>query len=664
MSNNVQTLSGNQFAYGSAFDNTGTDQFAVYGPDNTIEEDGGNLTVVGEADPGFKPGHGNYDTGTTIFLNGSSNDDGAATKTTDTITLDGSGNSIVNNSGYLYKSTISITLTGKGPQNTPNPQAGNYPFLANLNNLVALDNVLGTTSVTLTGMNNAVFLNGDATNTVVTGSGNATVYIGNSDDDTFGHKSKITLGGSSNYVAGGDENYTITGGVNLNSISLGDGTNSVSVTGSFNDITVGGGNNVINAGSRGLVNIVGVDGTDGPTYSNPDGPDDGPVPVSPNDTITMAGSNDTVFATYENVTINGSGATGMATVDLGNGNNAVNLGGNANTISLGDGSNTVTLTGADNLVQVTSTAGTPGTDTVSVGSKDGNTVNLSFAGGSVTGNGNGKTTTTVMQNTAATANVTVNLGNAVGQVTLGNGNDTVTANGNGSTITAGSGADTVTANGNMDTITLGDAPGAGDTVVATGSHDTINVVANAGTSNSFTVGSQDNVGDPGGSGYLAVTGGIDKIMGAGNGGAGDSDDYFYLNNIQNGSSVTVFGNNTMTFLGSDSSAKVTLGGAATKDTITVQADSSLGNYAGTVEISGFGIGQTIDLQGLDGAYTKAPLTSITDVYVNTNSVGGTSTLNLLGGGKVVFDNFTAFKSSEFVFSTSTGPVAPTPPITS
>ncbi|MBV9782917.1 MAG: hypothetical protein JO264_03775, partial [Acidisphaera sp.] len=406
MSNNVQTLSGGEFANGAATDNSQTDQFAVYGADNVIEENGGNLTVVGEADPGFKP-KGNYDTATTIYLGSANGNSSPANQTTDTITLDGSGNSVLSGPyssnpdlGHLYKSTISITLTGKGPQGSTNAVDSTY------NNIVELVNDLGNTSVTLTGANNEIRLNGDATNTVVAGSGSDIVAIGGNDDNLFGYKTKITLAGNSNIVNVDDVNATVSGGDSDNSIELGDGTNNVSVTGTGNYIEVRGGNNTINAGSgSATVQITGIDGTNGVAFV-PD-PDDAPVPSSPNDTVTIAGSGDLVQATYENVTVNGTGVTGGATIDLGNGNNAVNLGGNASTVSLGNGSNTVTLTGADNLVQVTSTKGTPGTDTVSVGSKDGNTVNLSFAGGSVTGSGGAKTTTTVTQDPTATTNVTV-----------------------------------------------------------------------------------------------------------------------------------------------------------------------------------------------------------------------------------------------------------------
>ncbi|MBV9785306.1 MAG: hypothetical protein JO264_15960, partial [Acidisphaera sp.] len=51
------------------------------------------------------------------------------------------------------------------------------------------------------------------------------------------------------------------------------------------------------------------------------------------------------------------------------------------------------------------------------------------------------------------------------------------------------------------------------------------------------------------------------------------------------------------------------------------------------------------------------LTSAGAVYDNTNSVGGTSTVNLSGGGKIIFDNFTSFNpSTEFAYTTNSGPV--------
>jgi len=450
-------------------------------------------------------------------------------------------------------------------------------------------------------------------------------------DESLGGQSEISLDRDDNSVLGGDANFHISSSGSANKIEVGDGNNTIDVGGTLNTVIVGGGANVIDVGgSNATILILGVDGSDGATYSDPDALGGGAVSSSSKDTVTIAGSGSVVDATYENVTVKGSRVTASSVLELGNGNDSVTLGGNSNGAVVGDGRNIINFSGANNMLQVTSTAGTPGTDTVDLGSNDGNTVNLSFAGGSVTGSGNGNSITTVTQDPIATTNLTVSLSNAVGQVTLGTGNDSVTANGNGSMVNIASSA----------------SPGGNDTVTAGGTAETVNIFAKTASQDSVFIGSHDQ---------LNITGGVNAIMGTGKSGAGDSNDNFYLNNVQNGSSVTVFGNSTMVFLGSDSSAKVTLGGAASKDTITVQADSSSGNYAGTVEISGCRSGQTIDFQGLAGSNGEA-LTSASAVFDNTNALGGTATINLSGGGKIILDNFTSFQLKELLFSDGTGPV--------
>ena len=124
--------------------------------------------------------------------------------------------------------------------------------------------------------------------------------------------------------------------------------------GAGNTVSVWGGDNMIDAGGGGShVTILGLDGTGIPTPTDPDGPDDAPVPLSPTDYVTISGAGDSVSATYENVNI--SGAFGWSRRDhharerqqlgrprrtpgddnhvtVGNGGNAINVTGNSNAL--------------------------------------------------------------------------------------------------------------------------------------------------------------------------------------------------------------------------------------------------------------------------------------------------------------------------------------------
>ena len=48
----IQTLTGNQFEHGSAIDNTQTDQFLLFGPNNIVQEGAGNVKVTGVSTQG------------------------------------------------------------------------------------------------------------------------------------------------------------------------------------------------------------------------------------------------------------------------------------------------------------------------------------------------------------------------------------------------------------------------------------------------------------------------------------------------------------------------------------------------------------------------------------------------------------------------------------
>jgi len=128
-------LTGGTTVFGTAIDNTGTDNFLLYGAGNTVVEGGGNLIVNGGNLAPF-----GWDTQSTILL-------GNAVAVNDAITLDGAQNVI--SGGVLLGSNVAINVTGLGVA-TPG------------SNIVSLDNAQGTTSVKLTGKHNSVTLNGAA----------------------------------------------------------------------------------------------------------------------------------------------------------------------------------------------------------------------------------------------------------------------------------------------------------------------------------------------------------------------------------------------------------------------------------------------------------------------------------------------------------------------
>lgn len=730
----IQTLTGNEFEHGSAIDNTQTDQFVLTGAANIVQEGAGNIKVVGVTTATF-----GLDTGSTVMLD-------SASGTSVSVRLDGDTNTVMaSKSGdALSGSTVSITATGIGTL------AGN--------NTVALTNNGGSTTVSLAGSQDAVFLNSDATNVISTGQdatgfGGAIITIGSPFDDVFGSSSKIAISGSTNTVFTGDANTSVTGGTSNNTIALGDGNNRVSVSGTANHISVGGGDNVINAGGDGaVVNITGIDGKSLPAFV-PEIGDPG-LHDHPKDVVTIAGANDLVTATYEDVTVNGGGVTKAATVLLGDGNNIVTLGGaggdtitvgngfnhihasgNGNALTLGNGINQVLFSGNGNVATVKDTTGV-GNDSFQLQAGVGDTILFGMAGGAVAGTAT-KGVTTVTQDAKSANQVVVNLVGGTGAVTLGQGRDSVTANGDKSVITVGSGKDTITANGNgdvtkwgngadtvvangagdkltglngasvitangpSDTISLGNggntltangagdtikvgsgantiqANGAGDTITALGGSNHIeasgngtsikagdgnNTVIANGNNETITLGSGSNGVTALGSGdtvtiaanslskdsvalgdhdALRISGGTDKISLAG------ASDTVSANNLIAGSQITAAGNGEMLFLGGNSSTGVHLNPVGTGEQVTVQALGTDNAYSGNVQVSGFGLGDVMNLNGLG-------FTSFLGV-LQAMSFGPTQdVLKLTGGGSIAFDNPTAFSASEFKFSTTHG----------
>jgi len=654
--NYIWTLTGGEFQAGNALNNTQTDQFQVYGAGNMILSLGGNLIVNG----GNLAPYGG-DTTTSIMLDPTSG-------VTDTMTLGGWDNSLVG-LGPLFDSTIKFIVKGVRGGNTVN-----------------LDNSGGHTGINILGPGNSVTLNGDATNRISSPGGTASITVGSPDDNLFGYSTTIVLGGTGNIVKGGDENFTVSGG--QGTVVLGDGSNNVSMTGTGNSVTVGGSNNTIEAGGSGAtVAIRGVDSLDSPNYM-PDA-DDGPVPPSPSDYVIIAGSGDKVSATYENVNVWGIAVTAAATITLGNGNNLIALGGtgdntvtvgnganlinatgNSSSYNLGDGPNGIVLSGNSNIVSVTDPAGI-GLDNVQLGGGSGDTVHLDHAGGSVTGTATTGITTVTQTGPSA---VNVDLNNGTGNISLGNGNDTVTANGASSVITAGNGNDTITAGGNGDKITLGNG---NNIVTANGNTDTMtfgngnNTVTANGNTDTMTFGSGSNTVTALGSGdhitmsaattstdtvsvgstdTVRITQGTDFLTANG---AGDT---FYLNSSNFGTTVSAFGNSNSVFLGTNSSALIHLNPAGVGESITVQSLGGSDNYSGTAELSGFGPSDTMDLQSLVGGLNGMALSNFTQVLDNMTFGATSDTLHLQGGGSVIFDSPIAFKTAEFAFSHTSGPV--------
>ena len=732
MANDVVITNSGVVVFGSALDNTQTDNFFNFGAGNTIEGEGGNINVTGLT----------TDSNTTVNLNSLT---GAITGVSDTFTLHGSKNSLIDTTP-TPASTINFTVLGNGGSNSVNvtnapgskvnvnigvdpsatapaghntvdintlPGGTNTVSLGGADNMVNL--VGSTNTVSIGGPGSAVLLDGMATNNVTFAGGASTVGIGFADDDHFGWSSSVTFAGTGNLLGGGDEDYTVSGSTGGSTVKVGDGENSIMMGGAGNTVSVWGGDNWIVAGTGSVgnqhVTILGLDGTGLPTPTDPDGPDDAPVPLSPTDYVTISGVGDSVSATYENVNIWGT-MIGGATVTLGNGNNTVSLaaagsiapggnhvtvgnggngiavGGSSNVITVGNGANGVTLNGNGNVVTVNDPTGV-GNDIVQLEGGTGDVVNLGHAAGSVTGTGPATGLTTVSQ-TGPNA-VTVNLNNGIGHITLGGGNDTVTANGNGTTITAGGGNDMVTANGKGDTISLG---GGNNTVTANGVGDIISlgggnntVTANGGAdkftfgngANSLTANGGGNTGTfgtagAGGNNTLVATGSGDvwtfnenaastvtATIGAINapgdtlnqtGGALNATIWGHgkavnLTNVQTVGTTINSNGNAETFDLTNSGGVLNLNPAATGNMLTINGVSN--KYNQSLAITNLTTVGTVDLEDL---YTTggAHIANFGEFLSALTPTGTGDALHLQGGGSITFVATTSFKASQFAFS--------------
>lgn len=611
-------------------------------------------------------------------------------------TVKGNGSATGGNTVALFNNagSTTISLAGTGNSVTLNGSATNVVTAGSGSDVVTISDNLAvppndgypaanyTSTVTLAGSSNQVY-GGDSAFTVTGGVNGNTVYLGDGSDDVSlsGTKNAITVGGGNDTITAGSgkdtvnirgiydagdtsypgpqsnspatmiptdqvtiagtmdvvnatyENVVISGsGVTGNaSITLGNGNNQVTLGGSSNSVTLG-------DGSLSGDNNVSLTGSSDTVIVNDGSSDTGLTNVS-----LGTGTGDSVSFGYAGGSVTGSG-TGTTTVtqNTSAGSNVtVNLGSGTGLVTLGNGNDAVTANGAG-----TSISAGNGNDTFTA---NGASANISAGNGNDTATANGTNVSITLGNgnDVVTANGETQYG-AGATVKVGNGNDTITANGNLASVTAGSGADTVTANGEYATVNLGSSgkPGGSDNVTSTGIGSQVTVYAKAGTTNTFTVGSNDT--------YLSVTGGVDTIGSTGSG--GDSNDDFYLNNAQLNSSLNLFGTNDLAFIGSDSSVNVNFGLANQYNEAVVQADAG-NTYSGTVSLSGFGPGDTLDLQGLEDTSGHA-FTSFSQVVADMTGSSNSETLDLNGGGKIVFGQQTAFTSNEFAFSTSTGPVHP------
>ena len=458
------------------------------------------------------------------------------------------------------------------------------------------------------------FVTSDAT--VMLGDGNDTVIL----RGTGGNKVTLGNGGNAISASGSDSTYTV-----------GDGANGITLVGKVANANVinvidptGVGDDIVQlaAGTNSIVNLDEAAGSVTGTAT---------TGVT---TVTQSGPNA--------VTVNLNNGTGMIT--LGDGNDTVTANGSATTITTGNGNSTITANG--------------GSDTITTG--NGNNTITANGGSDMITTGNGSNTIT-----AGGGGDTITAGPS------GFGNNTITANGGGDTITTGGGSDTITANGGTDLINVGllTGSGASDSIMANGGSTVVNV-GNLGldngnvflqalgsgdtlTVNATTAGvngpvtSVDTV-DMGGSSTLNITNGRDNITTNG------QHDTVNANALAGGSLITANANNTDLNFGMNSDVTIRLNPVSNKgDVITIQAASSAGT-TGVVNLSGFGVGDTMDLQGL--GFTGSGATLFAQVLANMTFTPTEDTLNLAGGGSINFLTPTALSASEFMQSTHTGPV--------
>lgn len=586
-----------------------------------------------------------------------------------------------------FGATTSVTAAGSGNEIS----VGDANATVNggtSNNTIALGD--GENTVAVSGALNTISVGG-GDNTINAGSGTDAVYILGIDGASLPAFSPdfndpvpsspsdiVTIAGANDLVTATYEDVTVlgTGVTSAATIDLGDGDNTILLNGTGGDhITVGNGTNSVRA--SGNLNVLALGAGDNQivlsgnantatvTDTTGTGTDNFQIQGGVGDSIVlgMAGGSVTGTATTGVTTVtqaltsanqvNVNLGNGTGAVTLGNGHDTVTANGAASVIKVGSGVDTINANGAgDNVTfgngadTVTAngsndkiTGGNGNSTVVANGNADaitlGNGANKLTANGVgdaiKVGNGNNTITATGSSDTITAGNGANTItGGSLATIVAGSGNNTITAGGS-SKITAGNGNDTVTATGNGNTVTLGSG---NDSVTALGSGDTVTIGANNLSVDKVALGSNDS---------LSISGGTDTISLAG---AGDT---VRMDNLLAGSKITANGNGSMLFLGSNSSADVALNPVGTGENLTVQALTGSKAYSGLIEVSGFGAGDTMNLNGLG-------FTSFTSVLAAMKFGPTQDVLSLQGGGHIAFDMPTAFSPTEFKFSSTFGTV--------
>ena len=567
---------------------------------------------------------------------------------------------------FGYASSVALT----GDANTVSGGDENFAIAGGVNfNSIFLGD--GTNSVTLSGIGNVVFVGG-GNNFINAGGSGAEVFLQGIDggsqaafvaeaDDTpavtAAPNDVVVLAGAGDMVTGTYENVSVlgagtTGGA---SITLGNGNNNVSLGGTGdNTVVLGNGGNGVNISGDGSRIMVGS-GANGITLSG----DANGLLVNDStgagtDIVQLGeGNGDQVSLGDAGGSVTGWGPLGTAATIFQSGTRSVtvNLHSEAGAVVLGDGSDSVTANG----------------DTATIIVGNGN--DIIYAAGVqdviLGGNGNDSVTASGNQlflvlgngNDTVVANGSGLNGSPPEQIILGNGNNTITADGSGTSsaggtqISLGSGTNSVAVNGNWAQIAVGisgtSPPNGNLTLSATGTSDSITVNASASSSDTMLLGSNATV---------SVTDGT--LTASALTGSGDA---FYLNGINASSVLSEGGNNDRTFLGLDSSALIHLNSVASADVVTVQASGSH-TYSGMVELTGFSVGDQVDLQGLVGGITGLAFSGsgaglLSQVLANMTHDASGDTLSLKGGGAIRFDSpWTAYTAASFLASGNTGPV--------
>jgi hypothetical protein len=565
--------------------------------------------------------------------------------------------------------TTSVTAAGSGNIISVGDADATVSGGTNGNSIALGD---GENSVTVSGTGNTISTGG-GDNTINAGGSGATVtilgvdgeslpaFVADYDDPVPSDPNDVvTIAGTGDVVTATYEDVTVlgTGVTSAATVTLGGGNNTILLNGTGDDdITVGGGTNSIRA--SGNMNILALGAGDNQivlsgngnvaTVTDPTGTgtDNFQIQGGVGDTITlgMAGGSVTGTATTGVTTIsqgltslnqvNVNLGNGVGKVTLGNGHDTVTANGAASTISVGSGADTLTANGAGDKVTFgngSDTVTANGSSDVITGGNGSSTITANGNGDAITlGNGANKLTALGTGDTIKVGNgANVISGGSLATITAGSGNNTITAGGS-SKITAGNGNDTVTANGNGNTVNLGSG---NDTVSALGTGNTVTIGATSLSVDSVSLGASDS---------LAISGGTDTINLAG---AGDT---VRMDNLLAGSVLTANGNNSMLFIGSNSSEDVKLNPAGTGESLTVQALTSSKAYSGLIEVSGLGVGDTVNLDGLGFSSFAGVLAAMK--FTPTQDV-----LALQGGGHIAFDMPTAFSPTEFKFSSTFGAV--------